>query len=105
MANNPITNGELKIWIEGQFELVRERQEFTNGELRTVRQRIHDLSNDVAKNFSSHDKEIDALDTEVTGLKTWKASLAAVKAAYGVGGAFIGGSVAIVLDILKVIHP
>lgn len=97
--------GELKIWIEGQFDLVKERQEFTNGELKTVRQRIHDLSNDVAKNFAKHDIDIGGIETDVTSLKTWRASLSAVKAAYGVGGAFLGSATVIVLDLLKVIHP
>jgi hypothetical protein len=41
--------GELQIWIEGQFALVRQTQNTTSEDIKAVRNRVHDLSNEVQK--------------------------------------------------------
>lgn len=82
---------ELKIWLEGEFKLIRVGSENTG-------KQVLDLITKVA-----------AHDTEISNLKTKnveeKAVLSTIKAAWGVGGAIIGGALALGLEIAKVIHP
>ena len=104
---------ELRIWLEGKFKLVEQAQSISSEDLRNVRGRVHDLSNEVAKivalDLSSkfealkdHDEKLETLRNEAS---TAKGAIQAIKAAYGIGGTLLGAIIATALELAKVIHP
>ena len=60
------TIGELQIWIAGKFELLKQSQEVVHNDLTVVRNRVHDLANEVgvlmAANLPEKVKLLEAAD-------------------------------------------
>ena len=72
MSEPEMTNNELKIWLAGEFKLVREeiktlRTEM-NGELKLVREEIKTLQTKVRGEIGRTDARIDGQNVLVTGL-------------------------------------
>jgi archaellum component FlaC len=106
------TINELKLWIEGKFELVNQQNVQFGDDIRTIRTRLHDLSNDVAKlnaiDFLGLNKRIEEHDSELEGFTKEaaerKGAIAALKATYAIGGAIVGAASSAVLFFSRVLH-
>lgn len=101
---------ELQIWIEGQFALIAQSQNTTAEDVRAVRSRVHDLSNDVQRLLAldiegklhqleradkGHDENIRNLTDD---LSQRRGAMSVVRAIYiGVGG-LIGAVVTLLLQ-------
>ena len=109
------TLNELKIWLEGEFKLIRSTQEGNAEELRTLRRTVHETNNAVAAltaldipgkiqgmkdEISSHDAVIEKLATDQTAIKT------TMRAAYlgiGLAGAVIGAVITVLLRVYELV--
>jgi hypothetical protein len=109
------TLNELKIWLEGEFKLVRKTQDNNAEELRTLRKTVHDTNNAVSAlsaldipgklqglkdDISSHDAVIERLATDQTAMKS------TMRAAYlgiGLAGAVIGSVITIILRVYELV--
>ena len=109
--------GELQIWIEGQFALVKQAQATSGEDLKTVRAKVHDLSNDMAAILALdipgklsrleeadkvHEASIKRFSDESIARR---ASVATLKTLWGLGGVAIGAILTMALEVYKVIHP
>ena len=116
MADAPIeTLNELKIWLEGEFKLIRAAQSSNAEEIKTLRRTVHETNNHVAAlmaldipgkltnmkdEISSHDAVIEKLATDQTAIKT------TMRAAYlgiGLAGAVIGAVITVLLRVYELV--
>lgn len=106
------TINELKIWIAGQFDLVRQAQTTSGEDLRNVRKSVHDLSNTVAgltaldipgklEKYANEIKEQDAAIRKLAedGILN-KSAIASVKAIYGISGILLGATGALLARLI-----
>lgn len=116
MADSPIeTLNELKIWLEGEFKLIRATQSSNAEEIRTLRKTVHETNNAVAAltalnipgklqdlkdEVSSHDAVIEKLATDQTAIKS---TMRAAYLATGVAGAVIGSVITILLRVYELV--
>jgi hypothetical protein len=109
------TLNELKIWLEGEFKLIRQTQSNNAEEIRTLRKTVHDTNNAVGvltaldipgkltaikDEISSHDAAIEKLATDQTAIKS------TMRAAYlgiGMAGAVVGAVVTILLRVYEIV--
>jgi hypothetical protein len=111
------TINELKIWLEGEFKLIRSTQSTNAEELRTLRRTVHETNNhvsallalnipeklDTLKNeVKAHDGVIEKLAMDQTALKT---TMRAAYVAIGVAGAVFGAIATMVLRLYEVFGP
>lgn len=109
------TLNELKIWLEGEFKLIRSTQDNNAEEIRTLRKTVHDTNNavgglvmlnipgkleDLKNEVQGHDSVIEKLANDHAALKT---TMRAAYIAIGVSSALIGSLVTIALRIYEVI--
>lgn len=109
------TLNELKIWLEGEFKLIRKTQDNNAEELRTLRRTVHETNNAVSAltaldipgklnamkdEISSHDAVIEKLATDQTAIKS---TMRAAYLATGVAGAVIGSVVTILLRVYELV--
>jgi hypothetical protein len=107
------TINELKIWIEGRFDLVAQSQHTTEENMKVVRQRVHDLSGDIAKiaamDFANIQKTLEEHDAKIEGFSRAayerKGAIAALRATYAVGGALVGLAASVIFDLARFFHP
>lgn len=107
------TINELKIWLEGKFELIRATQTNNSDEIRTLRKTVHDTNNAVGAlvildipgkleglkdEVKSHDAVIEKLVMEQAALKT---TMRAAYVAIGIAGAVIGAVVSSALEFYQ----
>lgn len=107
------TLSELQIWIEGKFALVAQAQGTMAEDVRQVRSRVHDLSNEVAALLAlgldekvkrleeadaAHAKQLTAMNNEA---HERRGAIAAVKIAYIVVGAAIGYATSVFLTLYR----
>lgn len=110
------TINELKIWLEGEFKLIKQGQETSRDDIKQVRTRLHDLSNHVSAltaldipgkmdglrtEVQKHDNIIEKIATEQTSLK---ATMRTAYLAIGIAGAAIGSIVTLVLKVAETFH-
>jgi len=116
MADAPIeTLNELKIWLEGEFKLIRAAQSSNAEEIKTLRRTVHETNNHVAAlmaldipgkltnmkdEISSHDAVIERLASDQTAIKS---TMRAAYIATGIAGAVIGSVITIILRIYEVV--
>lgn len=96
------TLNELKIWIEGQFQLASEARQRLETDVTLIRTRQHELSNEITKigaSFhnlgfaalkelvSKHDVELEKFSDERLERK---GAIRAIKATWAIGGASVG---------------
>lgn len=103
---------ELRIWLEGEFKVIALSHKTANENLTLVRQRVHDLAQEVTKVVAlnledkfkllgEHDAALDKLGDEALAARS---AFTAVKAAYATAGAVFGGAATLVLAVSKIIH-
>lgn len=108
------TINELKIWLEGEFKLIRSIQNNNAEEMRTLRKTVHDTNNAVAaltaldipgkledmkEEVKAHDSVIDKLGTDQTSMKT---TMRAAYVAIGIGGVALGSFLTLALRLFEV---
>lgn len=108
--------GELQIWIDGKFELLNANQHTTQEEVRGLRTKVHDLSNEVAKLNAidiegklkalenadqRHDLAIQNYDRQ---LAERRGAVAMLKIIYTTGGAAAGAGLTLLLSLAKAVH-
>lgn len=110
------TIGELQIWIAGKFELLKQSQEVVHNDLTVVRNRVHDLANEVgvlmAANLPEKVKLLEAADKlhgealERIKLEAVerKATIATLKAVYAVIGALAGSGITLAFELYRISH-
>lgn len=111
------TLSELQIWIEGQFALIAQAQKTSHEDMTSVRTRLHDLANEVARlsalnlpntiaTLEKADKEHQAnIDKFITEAAERRGALATLKALYTVIGALVGGTLAVMFKLYEVFTP
>ncbi len=108
------TINELKIWLEGEFKLIRSTQATNAEEIRTLRKTVHDTNGavqilmaidipgklDVLKTeVQAHDAVIEELARDQSTLKT---TMRAAYLAIGIAGAAVGAIVTMALRLYEV---
>lgn len=103
------TINELKIWLEGEFKLITQGQTTSREDIRQVRSRIHDISNELTaltaldipgkidslkEGVSKHDNVIERIASEQTSLK---ATMRTAYVAIAIGGAAVGSIITVLL--------
>lgn len=106
------TISELKIWIAGQFDLVKERQDTSRDDMLTVRRTVHELANTVsaltvldipgklekfANEIKEQDDAIKALARD--GLLN-QSAISNVRAIYGTVGILLGAAGALIAKLI-----
>lgn len=101
------TLSELQIWIEGKFELIAQAQNNAHNDLTNIRRTVHDLANELTKvtalnlpekiakleeSDRAHEANIKNFTIEVAERRS---AMATLKVVYVMGGALIGGVVAL----------
>lgn len=108
------TLNELRIWLEGEFKLVRSDQKNNAEEMRNLRKTVHDTNNHVSAllaldipgkleglrdEVQSHDNAIDNLIKDQTSLKT---TMRTAYIAVGIASAAVGAILTIALRLYEV---
>lgn len=109
------TINELKIWLEGEFKLIRSTQDTNADEMRTLRKVVHDLAGHVQvimaqdvpgkieslKNeVQKHDGDIATQGKELAGLKN---TMRTAYVSVGIAGAVVGSIITLLLRAYEVL--
>lgn len=107
------TINELKIWLEGRFELIAASHKSMYDDMHKVRERLHEISNHVTTIISlnvpgkldelkntdvEHNTRLDKLEHDGIARRS---TLAAIKASYTIAGAAIGSMLTLVLEFYR----
>lgn len=115
-ASKVETLNELKIWLDGKFDLVAQTQKTASDDITILRRTVHDVSNavgaltilDIPKKFSDLAKSVVKHDSDLAVIIKENAAKAAalklLKSLYFVGGGLLGAFIGISLEVYKVLH-
>lgn len=115
-ASKVETLNELKIWLDGKFDLVAQSQKAAGEDIVTLRRTLHDVSNSVAaltildipRKFSDLAKSVVKHDDDLAAIVKENAAKAAalrfLKSLYFIGGGLLGAIIGISLEVYKVLH-
>jgi hypothetical protein len=108
------TLNELKIWLEGEFKLVRNIQETNAEEVRVLRKTVHETNNavaaltalDIPGKLASLNTEVKSHDTVIETIvrdqSTLKTTMRAAYISIGIAGAVFGALATLVLRLFEV---
>ena len=110
------TINELKLWLEGRFDILNKVQDNNSEELKNVRKTVHEVANHVqvlislnipdkldslSAQIKKHEAELEELNRDNVARKS---AVAAIKAAYSIGGAVIGSIITLAFELYQATH-